>query len=255
MTRLISGVVLAAAVVAALLFLPTLGLRLIACAVAAVAAVEYLRIVSGPGPDAAFGFVAVMCWFLADQNWRAGLLGLAIVAVWIVVIEVLFKNQPIASVTARYFAVLYIALPLGLLVAIHALGGREAVLLLIATIIVSDSSQYYTGRMLGRHPLAPTVSPKKTIEGAVGGVVVGTAFMFFAGKFVFPMAKASLLVAMGVCIVLLGITGDLFESKLKRVAGVKDSSSLIPGHGGVLDRIDALLVATPAFYLFVNEVM
>jgi phosphatidate cytidylyltransferase len=253
MTRLVSGVVLAAAALAAILFLPTTGLRLLACAVAALAAVEYLRIVGGPGPDPVFAFVAVMCWFLADPG--AAPVAFRVLAVGIVVVEVLLKNQPIATVTARYFAVLYIALPLGLLVATHTLGGREAVLLLVATIVVSDSSQYYTGRLFGRHALAPAISPKKTIEGAIGGVAIGTAFLVVAGRFVFPMARPLLLVAMGMSVVLLGIVGDLFESKLKRVAGVKDSATLIPGHGGVLDRIDALLLATPAFYLFLNELM
>jgi phosphatidate cytidylyltransferase len=246
MTRLVSGVVLAAAALAAILFLPTTGLRLVACAVAALAAIEYLRIVSGLGLDPVFAFVAVMCWFMAEPG--AGALMFRVLAVGIVVVEVLLKNQPIATVTARYFAVLYIAVPLGLLVAIHTLAGREAVLLLIATIVVSDSSQYYTGRMFGRHALAPTISPKKTIEGAVGGVMIGAAFLVVAGRFVFPMAQPSLLLAMGLSTVVLGIAGDLFESKLKRVAGVKDSSALIPGHGGVLDRIDALLFAGPAAY-------
>jgi phosphatidate cytidylyltransferase len=253
MTRLVSGVVLAAAALLAVLFLPTTGLRVLACAVAALTAMEYLRIVSGPGLDPVVALVAVMCWFMAEPG--TGAVAFRVLAIGIVVIEVLLKNQPIAMVTARYFAVLYIALPLGLLVAIHALGGREAVLLLIATIVVSDSSQYYTGRLFGKHALAPAVSPKKTIEGAIGGVVIGTVFLVAAGRFVFPMARPPLLMAMGICVVLLGITGDLFESKLKRVAGVKDSSTLIPGHGGVLDRIDALLLATPAFYLFVNEFM
>jgi len=253
MTRLISGVVLAAVALAAILFLPPIGLRLIACAVAFLAASEYLRIVSGPGFDPAALLVGVVCWFMADPG--AGAVSFRVLAVVIVVIEVLFKNQPIAVVAARYFAVLYVAMPLGLLVATHALGGREAVLLLIATIVVSDSSQYYTGRLLGRRPLAPTVSPKKTIEGAVGGVVFGTLFMLLAGKFVFPFARPWMLLAMGAAVVAFGIVGDLFESKLKRVAGIKDSSTLIPGHGGVLDRIDALLMATPVFYLFVNELM
>jgi phosphatidate cytidylyltransferase len=253
MTRLVSGVVLAAVALAAILFLPSLGLRLLACVVAAVAAVEYLRIVSGTGGDPAVALVAVMCWFFADAS--AGALAFRVLAIAIVVIEVLFKNQPIATVTARYFSVLYIALPLGLLVATHTLGGREAVVLLIATIVVSDSSQYYTGRLFGRHALAPAVSPKKTVEGAIGGVVIGTAFLVFAGRFAFPMARPATLLAMGVSVVLAGIVGDLFESKLKRVAGMKDSSTLIPGHGGILDRIDALLLAVPAFYLFLNQFM
>jgi phosphatidate cytidylyltransferase len=253
MTRLISGVILAAGALAAIVFLPNTGLRLLACAVAALAAFEYLRIVGGPTPDPVVALVAVMCWLMASPG--AGAIAFRVLAIGVVVIEVLFRNQPIAAVTARYFAVLYIALPLSLLVAIHALGGREAVLLLIATIVVSDSSQYYTGRMFGRRALAPTVSPKKTIEGAVGGVVIGTLFMILAGRSVLPFARTPMLVAMGASVVTLGIIGDLFESKLKRVAGVKDSSDLIPGHGGVLDRIDALLLATPAFYLFLNELM
>jgi phosphatidate cytidylyltransferase len=86
-------------------------------------------------------------------------------------------------------------------------------------------------------------------------VLIGTVFLVVAGRFVFPTARPALLVAMGLSVVLLGITGDLFESKLKRVAGLKDSSTLIPGHGGILDRIDALLVATPAFYLFLHGFM
>jgi len=127
-----------------------------------------------------------------------------------------------------------------------------ATLLLIATVVVSDTAQYYSGRALGRRPLAPAISPKKTIEGAVGGLVAASVFMTFAGARVFPVARPVSLFLLGVAIVVLGIGGDLFESRLKRVAGIKDSSSLIPGHGGVLDRIDALLFATPAYYLYLQ---
>ena len=123
-------------------------------------------------------------------------------------------------------------------------------LLLIATVVVSDSSQFYVGRMLGRRPLAPAISPKKTIEGALGGVVFAVVFLTIAGTQLLPHASPVALAAVGVAVVILGICGDLFESRLKRIAGVKDSSSLIPGHGGVLDRIDALLFATPALYLY-----
>jgi phosphatidate cytidylyltransferase len=141
-------------------------------------------------------------------------------------------------------------MPLGMLAGVHAMGGRTATLLLIATVVVSDSAQYYCGRLLGRHALAPAISPKKTIEGAAGGVLFATLFIAVAGPWVFPLARRTSLALLGVAIVALGICGDLFESRLKRIAGMKDSSALIPGHGGILDRIDGLLFATPAFYVY-----
>jgi phosphatidate cytidylyltransferase len=134
-----------------------------------------------------------------------------------------------------------------MLAAGQILAGWQATLLLLGTVVVSDSAQYYTGRAFGRRPLAPAISPKKTIEGALGGVVFGTLFMTLAGAAVLPSGPAGRAL-LGAAIVVLGIIGDLFESRLKRAAGMKDSSHLIPGHGGVLDRIDALLFAIPAFY-------
>jgi len=149
------------------------------------------------------------------------------------------------------FPVLYIGLPLGALAAVR-LAGRDAVALLAVGIIVSDSGQYYSGRTFGRHLLAPAISPKKTVEGAIGGVVLGSGAMVLGGLKVFPTANLTMLVLMSAAVVAAGIVGDLFESLLKRSAGVKDSSSLIPGHGGVLDRIDSWLFAGPVFYVFVR---
>ena len=120
------------------------------------------------------------------------------------------------------------------------------------TIVVSDSAQYYTGRAFGRRPLAPSISPKKTREGAIGGVLIGTIAMTLAGLRVFPAANVPLLAAAAAAVVFVGIVGDLFESLLKRSAGVKDSSALIPGHGGILDRIDSWLFAGPVYYVFVR---
>jgi phosphatidate cytidylyltransferase len=119
-------------------------------------------------------------------------------------------------------------------------------------IVVSDSAQYYTGRALGRRPLAPSISPKKTLEGALGGMVFGTASMVIGGGLVFPGARLPILLLVGASISALGIVGDLFESLLKRSAGIKDSGSVIPGHGGVLDRIDSWLFAAPVYYVFVR---
>jgi len=166
----------------------------------------------------------------------------------------------LTDTAATMLAPIYIGLPLGALAWVreprvddsaHAWDPRLALLLLAIVIIVSDSAQYYTGRMFGRRPLAPTISPKKTVEGAIGGLVFGTLAMAIGGRYIFASA-GWILILVGAAIALLGIVGDLFESLLKRSAGVKDSSNLIPGHGGVLDRIDSWLFAAPVYYVFVR---
>lgn len=254
MTRLISGVVLAAAALAAILFLPLTLLRLVACAVAALAAHEYVRIAGAARGVSEWLLIALAvaaCWTISIDLRLDALLLLLLMLAW-VVLEVLFLGRTLHQAGAGVIGPAYIGMPLGMLVAVQAAAGWQATVLLIATVVVSDSGQYYSGRMFGRRPLAPTISPKKTIEGAVGGVVLGTLFMAVAGGVFFPTRPAAGWAAVGVAVVILGICGDLFESRLKRTAGLKDSSALIPGHGGVLDRIDALLFAIPAFYLYLR---
>ena len=265
MVRLLSGLALAAAALAVILFLPLAALRIVALAVAMLAAREFLGIARAtgldPSPLLTCVLVAAVCWVVSTPSLHADLVLMSALA--FLLVEVLFRGRSIAAAGSGIAAGLYIGLPLGALVAVHARGGREAVLLLIAIVVVSDTAQYYTGRLFGRHLLALSISPKKTIEGAVGGVVFGTLVMVAGGMgvwprvfpSVFPAASAATLAAMGLVTVLLGICGDLFESRLKRGAHVKNSSDLIPGHGGVLDRIDALLFATPAFYLFLQRWM
>jgi phosphatidate cytidylyltransferase len=257
MVRLVSGVVLGVLAIAAIWFLPLAALRVLALVVALLATSELLGIsrASGRGPTAvvAYVYVLVVAYvmsvpaFPADPVLFGGLAAL--------LVEVLFRARTLGEASTTAAAGLYIGLPIGALVAVHALAGRDAVLLLLATVVVSDSSQYYSGRLLGRHPLAPTISPKKTVEGAMGGLLFGTAAMVIGGRLVLPQVPVGTLVVIGVVVVVLGICGDLFESRLKRAVALKDSSSLIPGHGGVLDRIDALLFAAPGFYLFIQRLL
>lgn len=275
MVRLLSGLALAVAALAAIYFLPTAALRVLVVAIALLAAHEYLGMASasaeatadrsafaeasadrrtaGRGPSRVFvyGFIAATSWLMSEPIRYAAVVLLAALA--LLLIEVLFRARPLGEASAAVVGGFYVGMPLGLLVAIHRLAGREAVLLLIATVAVSDSAQYYSGRLLGRRPLAPAISPKKTIEGAAGGVILGTAAMVLIGGRVFPAVPRLSLALLGLVVVMLGICGDLFESRLKRDAGVKDSSALIPGHGGILDRIDALLFAAPAFYAFLDS--
>ena len=250
MTRLVSGVALAAAFVVAIRFLPVVPLRVVACLVAALAAREYLEIVDSP--IRAVVLVVALCWVVSGPTVVSVAVLLTMALLWVAA-EVLISNHTIQQASTGVFAAVYIGMPLGMIAAVNGLLGWQATLLLIGTIVVSDSMQYYTGRMFGRRPLAPAISPKKTIEGAIGGVIFGTAFLTLVGARVLPFSGYGPLITLGVLVVVFGICGDLFESRLKRTAGVKDSSSLIPGHGGALDRVDALLFAVTPFYLYVRN--
>ena len=255
MTRVISGVVLAAAALAAILFLPFPALRVIVCVVAGLAADEYVRITNPARGLCRWVVVAVVvytCWWAAVPAPLSIVLLAIIVIAWLS-FEVLRQARTFEQAAIDLVAPIYVGAPLGMLVALQNLTGPKGTLLLMATIVVSDTAQYYTGRAFGRRPLAPTISPKKTVEGAIGGVLIATAFMAIAMTFLFPATPVVVRVLLGLVVVFLGITGDLFESRLKRLAGMKDSSHLIPGHGGVLDRIDALLFAIPVFYLMVLQ--
>lgn len=257
MTRVISGVVLALLALGIIAFVPVFGLRVIALCVVVLAIHELLPIAAASGasisPVVTYAFALLVAGCMSVTPARA--LVIVIAALLVLGVEVLGRARGLGHAAAGLAAGLYVGVPLGSLVAIRELGGREAVLLLIAVVAISDTAQYYCGRAFGRRLLAPAISPKKTIEGAVGGVLIGGAAFVAGSRSVLPFAPVSTVTVAAAAIVVTGICGDLFESRLKRLAGVKDSSGLIPGHGGVLDRLDALLGATPVFYLFLQWVM
>lgn len=115
----------------------------------------------------------------------------------------------------------------------------------------ADSGAYFVGRKLGRRKMAPNVSPNKSMEGLAGGLITGLLFVVIISVFKLQLTGAALIafVALSALTILASVLGDLFESMLKRRANVKDSGTILPGHGGVLDRIDSLLSATPIFAL------
>jgi phosphatidate cytidylyltransferase len=260
MTRVLSGVVLGVVALALIWFLNSTALLGVALAVAAIAFHEYDRIVEKIGAKVPY-WIALLATLLACAMVPFGWIDIESVlaaALLMVALNVLASARTgaplLADTAAAMLAPVYIGLPLGSLVGVHAMAGKEAVLLLIATVAVSDTAQYYTGRTFGRTPLAPARSPKKTREGAFGGFVVAPAFLAVAGSYWLPIYPWFWHASLGLGIVVAGIIGDLFESMLKRAADMKDSGTLIPGHGGVLDRIDALLFAAPVFYFFLRTV-
>jgi phosphatidate cytidylyltransferase len=132
--------------------------------------------------------------------------------------------------------------------------GPAALVWLIGVMAISDSAQYYVGTFAGRRRLAPVVSPGKTVEGAIGGLVAAPVVGVLLGWWALPALAMVVTGALAFGLALFGMAGDLFESLLKRSAGAKDSSALIPGHGGILDRLDAYLFAAPVFYLFLRYI-
>jgi phosphatidate cytidylyltransferase len=270
MARVLSGAVLAALAVAVVWLAPGWLFFAVSELLLLLAFWEYARLAEASGfpvPRAA-GAAATVAASIGVSSTRWA--GDAVVATAILLDAVLMSAfLMLAALTlaswrgerdasgrlgAAVLPMLYIGLPIGALVSLRALQGREALFLLMLTVMVSDTAQYYTGRAFGRRLLAPAISPKKTIEGAVGGFVAGGALMAVVGAWWLPAAPVALRVGLGVTVVALGIAGDLFESVLKRSAGVKDSAALIPGHGGVLDRIDALLFAAPVYYVVLKYV-
>ena len=267
MTRVISGAVLLVIVVAALWLLAPIYLVGLALVVALLAFREYVDIaaragvsVSRPaaGMATALACIAVAIPGLPVEAALAGTtLGLAAVSLASAMSEKgatpgVDTGGALHTAAISAFAPLYIGVPLGLLAATRWTLGREATLLVILTVAISDTSQYYSGRLFGRHLLAPVVSPKKTVEGAVGGFAGAMLSLAVIGHWWLPQLGPPARIGLGFAIAAVGIVGDLFESLLKRSVGMKDASTIIPGHGGVLDRIDALLFAAPVFYVFVR---
>jgi len=128
--------------------------------------------------------------------------------------------------------------------------GEHWVLMGILAVATGDTMAYFTGKSIGRAKLAPSISPNKTVEGALGGLLGSVACCVLYAHGYLPGIPAWYAAATGAAVGIFGEAGDLFESLLKRAAGVKDSGTIFPGHGGILDRVDGLLAAGPALYLF-----
>ena len=165
----------------------------------------------------------------------------------------IFKSD--ASVSEKFFkqviGVFYVPLFLSYLLLIrNGSNGEVWIFLVLIVVFIGDTGAYYVGSYLGRYKLCPAVSPNKTVEGALGGLFAGLGAGALYKSIWLPQLPWGLSLLCFLFIGIAGQTGDLFESQLKRVARIKDSGSLLPGHGGFLDRIDALLFAAPVAYMF-----
>jgi phosphatidate cytidylyltransferase len=193
--------------------------------------------------------------FLAAVAYRPEFSLWVVAALVLVVLAVPVFRRGIAGALAdagaTLFAFAYVPVLLAFLMLLRVLpAGVELLLIFFITIWAVDVAAYFTGRALGKRRLAPNVSPGKTVAGAVGGTVAGLVTPLLLAKFAFPGVGLGWLgaLAAGAALAVGDILGDLAESALKRDAGVKDSGVVLPGHGGVLDRFDAVLFCAPLFF-------
>jgi phosphatidate cytidylyltransferase len=210
-----------------------------------------------PSAVMTLGFGATML-VLASFQWPGGISERTVVLV-IVIGALLHRlagrrtlTQGLMDPAIAAFGPLYVGLCLGHLLPVRAM--PEGEFLIFALFLITwagDTGAYYAGTSLGRHKLAPAISPNKTIEGLAGGLVAAVLAASLAQVWFLPSLTNGDCVALGGLLTTAGLLGDLAESAMKRGAGVKDSGSLIPGHGGMLDRLDSLLFTAPAFYYYV----
>jgi len=262
-TRVITALLLVAGLALILFALPPLAAVLAFAAIAALAAWEWGGLMRQDQPARVmYAFVLVLfCWQLtvAAPELVPVLLGMS-VAFWILVVPLWlrFKWTLAGNDFFGYLIGALVILPTwAALVALHAVS-IWLMLAAMALVWVADISAYVAGRAFGRHKLAPTISPGKTWEG-VAGAVAGVLIYGFIVLSYSPLGKKVpltwlLLGLLLIVLTLVSVMGDLFESLLKRQVGIKDSSGLLPGHGGVLDRIDALTSTLPLAALILHFV-
>ena len=162
------------------------------------------------------------------------------------------SHHKIGDIATLIMGPFYICLPLLLLAIIARLPqGRVWIFFILSVIFAGDTASFYCGKLIGKHKLSQ-VSPGKTWEGTIGGLIANIACAGLFGSVFFPSLPIISIMIVGIILGISGQIGDLTESMLKRIAKKKDSGTILPGHGGMLDRIDSLLFAVPVLYVYIN---
>jgi phosphatidate cytidylyltransferase len=261
-TRVITGLIIAPLAVAAIYLLPLGWFALFFWVVAAVATYEWAGLIGlqgVPGRTAyvgLFGLLAALVWW-APQGWFG--VGLWVGAAMWLAATVIVMSYPRGSAP---MAKLWVAGGIGLIIMLAAwialiviraepgANGANWLLWLLMLVWGADIGGYFVGRQFGRRKLALAVSPGKTWEGAIGGLILS---LIVCGVSLLLLGYSAWWLATIAGLVVVSVVGDLFESVLKRLHGVKDSGNLLPGHGGILDRIDSLLAVLPVFALIITR--
>ena len=269
--RILTALVLAPLAIAGILYLPDRWFALLWGVAIAVCAWEWSNLAGLTTIPTRAGFLTVCVGFMTSfQQWAGEMelwewLAWPMVAFWFV-LSILLREMPTKLLVIKYS--IAVKLLVGFFVLVSAwilmvwtrinLGGSAQVLYLFMLVWVADIAAYFVGKRWGLTKLAPEISPGKTAEGLYGALVVIVLFSLAvaavlyqteSGSFIsFSWVKLGYFILLSVVTVLFSVVGDLFESLVKRVGGVKDSGAILPGHGGFLDRLDSLIAAVSVFY-------
>lgn len=260
--RVLTALVLAPLAIWGILTLSTRGMAIALSLIYLVAAWEWARLAGLRRALSRLGYAAALmallwvCWQLLGMPGVVQAILYAALAWWLVALVWVARYGGGAggadnACPLKTLAGIPVLVPAWVaLVVLHQQYGPPWVVFVIVLIWVADSGAYFAGRLWGRTKLAPRVSPGKTREGVFGALALVLLYTLVAGT-VLDVKAAHLagLVALGLLLVPVSVLGDLFESMIKRLAGLKDSGSILPGHGGVLDRIDSLTATAPLFVL------
>lgn len=262
-TRIITGTVLASSLVLATLLLSEPWYALLLVAFVLVGAWEWAGIAGWPSTPARLAYCAASVPVLGVAGWlthstpgtlallACGLVWWLVALAWVVRVQQGGDLEALDSPLARIVVGWLVLVPSwGAVVSLHSVPvwGAPMVLYLLLLVATADTAAYFVGRGLGRRRLASRVSPGKSLEGA-GGALVAVAVLALAVSLLADVGAPAGFVALSLATALASILGDLTESAFKRRAGVKDSGSIVPGHGGILDRLDSITAAAPVFVL------
>lgn len=259
--RIYTVLVLAPLLYAVIRYLPPLVFSGVVVLAGALALFEFYRLCFSDHSDSWLigigltGFAAVILGAHQPSIIVPSLLATLIGIISVPLFSRMPLEQSLKSGAMTLFGVLYLGLTLGPLSMTRLLPlGEWLIFFLLLVTWASDTGAYYVGTLYGRHRLAPTISPKKTYEGLVGGLI-GAILAAYAVRWWFlPELSGLDCLVLGTLLTITGLWGDLTESAMKRSVGIKDSGGILPGHGGMLDRLDSLLFTAPAFYYYITMV-
>ncbi len=259
--------------ITALILIPILlwvllkGSTLLLAAVVSIVAIfamgEYLKIIFQNDDNSVSNTIKIISYAVSislivgacSGSWEIEflILSLNLMALSIFVLFKFADNQEVFQLIAKQvLGIVYIPISLSLLIFTKELDqGNFWIIWLLVTVFSNDTGAFYGGKFFGKNALSPNISPNKTIEGSVGGIITSLILGFiFSVIFFKDFSLSFLMIPASLMLAIAGQIGDLFESAMKRASHIKDSGSILPGHGGMLDRIDGLLLAIPVLYVY-----